>query len=108
MRMVFVNINGDVRERIAYAADGLSATATYVSASATYKVEGSYDMGTCAVVNAGYLGATEEMYIGGSYALGGGASAYASYVDSTTATAASEIGGPDYAGGTTVGVSFTF
>ena len=92
----------------AYAADGLSAKATYVSASETYKVEGSYDMGNGAVVNAGYLAATEEMYIGGSYALGGGASAYASYVDSTTATAASEIGGPDYAGGTTVGVSFTF
>jgi hypothetical protein len=92
----------------AYAADGLSAKVTYASASEAYKVEGSYDMGNGAVVNAGYLGATEEMYIGGSYALGGGASAYASYVDSATATAASEIGGPDYAGGTTVGVSFTF
>ena len=92
----------------AYAADGLSAKVTYASASEKYKVEGSYDMGNGAVVNAGYLGATDETYIGGSYALGGGASAYASYVDSTTATAASEIGGPDYAGGTTVGVSFTF
>ena len=92
----------------AYAADGLSAKVTYASASEAYKVEGSYDMGNGAVVNAGYLGATEEMYIGGSYALGGGASAYASYVDSDTATATSEIGGPDYAGGTTVGVSFTF
>ena len=50
------------------------------------------------------------MYVGGSYDLGGGggASAYASYVDSAKATAASEVGGPDYAGGTTVGVSFTF
>ena len=92
----------------AYAADGLSAKVTYASASEKYKVEGSYDMGNGAVVNAGYLGATEEMYIGGSYALGGGASAYASYVDSTTAIATSEIGAPDYAGGTTVGVSFTF
>ena len=92
----------------AYAADGLSAKLTYASASETYKVEGSYDMGNGAVVNAGYLSATEETYIGGSYALGNGASAYASYVASNTATAASEIGAPDYAGGTTVGVSFTF
>ncbi len=92
----------------AYAADGLSAKVTYASASEAYKVEGSYDMGNGAVVNAGYLGATEEMYIGGSYALGGGASVYASYVNSDTATASSEIGGPDYAGGTTVGVSFKF
>ena len=92
----------------AYAADGLSAKATYVSASETYKVEGSYDMGNGAVVNAGYLSKDEEMYIGGSYALGGGASAYASYVDTTSVDAGAEIGGPDYAPGTTVGVSFTF
>lgn len=92
----------------AYAADGLSAKATYASASEAYKVEGSYDMGNGVVVNAGYLGATEETYIGGTYALGGGASFYASYVISDTATASSEIGGPDYAGGTTVGLSFKF
>ena len=92
----------------AYAADGLSAKVTYASASETYKVEGSYDMGNGAVVNAGYLGETEEMYIGGSYALGGGASAYASYVDTTSVDTGAEIGGPDYAPGTTVGVSFTF
>jgi hypothetical protein len=92
----------------AYAADGLSAKVTYASSSEAFKIEGSYDMGNGVVANAGYLGATEETYIGGTYALGGGASAFASYVDSETADQDSEIGGPDYAGGTTVGVSFKF
>jgi hypothetical protein len=91
----------------AYAEGGISAKATYLSTE-TFKIEGSFDAGNGVVVNAGYLEASDEMYVGGSYELGGGASAYASYVDSATATAASEVGGPDYAGGTTVGVSFTF
>lgn len=103
-----VDDSTDWEASAAYAADGLSAKVTYASASEAYKVEGSYDMGNGVVVNAGYLGATEETYIGGTYALGGGASFYASYVNSDTATASSEIGGPDYAGGTTVGLSFKF
>ncbi len=92
----------------AYAADGLSAEVTYASASETFDVEGSYDMGNGVVMNAGYLGETEEMYIGGSYALGGGASAYASYVNSDSTEAGAEIGAQDYAPGTTVGLSFAF
>jgi hypothetical protein len=92
----------------AYAEGALSGKLTYASASDSFKVEGSYDLGNGVVVNAGYLGASSESYVGGTYDLGGGASAYASFVNSDTATAASEIGGPDYAAGTTVGVKFAF
>ncbi len=93
----------------AYAADGLSAKVTYASASETYKVEGAYDMGNGLVVNAGMLNSGDDTYVGGAYSLGGGASAYASYVkDTGTQNADNEIGAPDYARGTTVGVSFTF
>ena len=103
-----VDDSTDWEASAAYAADGLSTKVTYASASEAYKVEGSYDMGNGVVVNAGYLGASEETYIGGTYDLGGGASAFASYVNSEVATQDSEIGAPDYAGGTTVGLSFKF
>ncbi len=92
----------------AYAEGALSGKVTYASASETFKVEGSYDLGNGVVVNAGYLGATSESYVGGTYDLGGGASAYASFVNSDTALFDSEIGAQDYHGGTTIGVKFAF
>ena len=92
----------------AYAEGALSGKVTYASADDSFKVEGSYDLGNGVVVNAGYLGATSESYVGGTYDLGGGASAYASFVNSDVADAASEVGGPDYADGTTIGVKFAF
>ena len=91
----------------AYAEGAIAVELTYDSAE-VYAVEGSYDAGNGLVVYAGMLASGDESYLGAAYSLGGGASAYASYVKSDTADKDSEIGANDYAGGTTVGVSFTF
>ena len=100
----------------AYAADGISLTASYADEQGTdvTKLEGSFDAGNGLTVYAGYIGKdsdTDDTYIGASYDLGGGAALAVSYADDTNNDEASgddDIGAQGYQVGTTVAVTFAF